>query len=95
LVHYNKALLDSKLNENLTYEQRMSALTSRLDYQITNSNLDIRNKFGGDKTVKKIFNSTMTSLDTKKLNTSQSLKQSMKKIDLNLSKYKKYINEFK
>lgn len=31
-IHYNKALLDLELNKgNLTYEQRVSALTSRLD----------------------------------------------------------------
>jgi len=36
-----------------------------------------------------MFNTSMTGLDTKKLNTSQSLQQSMKKIDINQSKYQK------
>lgn len=89
LVHYNKALLDSQLNCNLTYEQRMSALTTRIDVQINNSNSHIKSKFGGDISTKKMFNTSMTGLDTKKLNTSQSLQQSMKKIDINQSKYQK------
>jgi len=95
-IHYNKALLDLKLNHgNLTYEQRVSALTSRLDYKISNSNYDINNQFKGDRIKLKRLNSyndinakTQTSFNKSNMNmTKTSLNQSsMKKIDINTSK---------
>jgi len=83
-------MLDAKFqNENLTYEQRVSALTSRVDFNIFNSKNDINTMFKSNDNHKNRYYNNKLSTQNNFRNTSSGsfLKSSMKRIE-NISKMK-------
>jgi len=83
-------MLDAKFqNENLTYEQRVSALTSRVDYNIFNSKNDINTMFKSNDNYKNRYykNKLSTQNDFSNTSSGSFLKSSMKRIE-NMSKIK-------